>query len=168
MMNRQQFPNMMSPSGQGGSPYSFAGATPVYPASMAGQPVWPQTPPMPVGTATSAPFPSAQLPIGGQIPGLPPLPTPQPVFEESYIENILRLNLGKTATIYMTFENNAQWNAKIFKGRLEAAGRDHIIISDVKSGMRYLLLMVNLDYVTFEEELNYEYPGHAGPALPGR
>ena len=27
-------------------------------------------------------------------------------FENSYIENILRLNLGKTATIYMNFENS--------------------------------------------------------------
>ena len=53
---------------------------------------------------------------------VPPAPTTgQPVFEESYIENILRLNLGKIATVYMTFENNNQWNAKVFKGRLEAA-----------------------------------------------
>lgn len=82
--------------------------------------------------------------------------------EESYIENILRLNLGKTATIYMTFENNAEWNAKIFKGKLEAAGRDHIIISDPETGRRYLLLMVNLDYITFDEPLNYFYP----PGVP--
>ncbi|PZE21518.1 spore coat protein GerQ [Paenibacillus xerothermodurans] len=84
--------------------------------------------------------------------------------EQSYIENILRLNLGKMATIYMTFENNAEWNAKIFRGQLEAAGRDHIIISDPANGMRYLLLMVNLDYVTFEEPLNYFYP-YGPPSL---
>ena len=78
--------------------------------------------------------------------------------EESFIENILRLNLGKTATIYMTFENNSQWNAKIFRGILEAAGRDHIIISDPRTGTRYLLQMINLDYITFDEPLNYAYP----------
>jgi spore germination protein Q len=97
-------------------------------------------------------------------PGYPPAPVAmsgsEPLAtEESYIENILRLNLGKIATIYMTFENNKEWNAKIFKGRLEAAGRDHIIISDPITGMRYLLLMVNLDYVTFDEPLNYMVPG---------
>ncbi|MCI3920019.1 spore coat protein GerQ [Paenibacillus sp. TRM 82003] len=136
-----------------GYPYSFAGQTPVYPTTQ---------------TAAYPTIPSAQTTIGGQIPAVAPT-TPQPVFEESYIENILRLNLGKTATIYMTFENNAQWNAKIFKGRLEAAGRDHIIISDLTTGMRYLLLMVNLDYITFEEELNYEYPGYTPTAfVPGR
>ncbi|MCR8645651.1 spore coat protein GerQ [Paenibacillus sp. N1-5-1-14] len=82
-----------------------------------------------------------------------------PKFEESYIENILRMNLGKCGTFYMTYENNSQWNAKIFKGILEAAGRDHIIISDPKTGVRTLLQMVNLDYATFDEPLNYSYPG---------
>lgn len=96
--------------------------------------------------------PQAQSMSAGQfVPGMLPL-------EESYIENILRLNRGKQATVYMTFENNQQWNAKIFKGVIEAAGRDHIILSDPKTGKRYLLLMVYLDYITFDEEINYIYP----------
>lgn len=100
-------------------------------------------------------------PSGSMIPGTA-APGQLPM-EESYIENILRLNLGKLATIYMTFENNTQWNAKVFKGRLEAAGRDHIIISDPKTGIRYLLLMVNLDYITFDEPLNYTFTQQATP-----
>ena len=99
-------------------------------------------------TASGAPIPATGVPTA---PGTLPL-------ERSYIENILRLNLGKHATIYMTFEGNREWNAKIFSGILEAAGRDHIIISDSESGKRYLLLMVNLDYITFDEELNYDLP----------
>jgi len=85
-----------------------------------------------------------------------------PQFEQSYVENILRLNLGKVGTFYMTYENNCDWNAKIFRGVIEAAGRDHIIISDTTTGQRILLLMVNLDYVTFDEPLNYTYPGVIG------
>ncbi|WP_235001514.1 spore coat protein GerQ [Halobacillus sp. Marseille-P3879] len=81
--------------------------------------------------------------------------------EESYIENILRLNRGKEATVYMTFENNEEWNAEVFKGIIEAAGRDHIILSDPRTGKRYLLLMVYLDYITFDEEINYSYPYNA-------
>jgi spore germination protein Q len=100
------------------------------------------------------------LQTGVNVPGMLPV-------EESYIENILRLNLGKMATIYMTYENNSEWNAKIFKGRLEAAGRDHIIISDPQTGMRFLLLMVNLDYITFDEELKYS-PSFGGTGTPGR
>lgn len=103
-------------------------------------------------------MPSAPPTGAQQIPGMLPI-------EESYIENILRLNKGKKATIYMTFENNKEWNAKVFKGVIEAAGRDHIVISDPQTGKRYLLLMVYLDYITFDEEINYDLPigtSHAG------
>ncbi|WP_100009831.1 spore coat protein GerQ [Lentibacillus sediminis] len=91
------------------------------------------------------------------VPGMLPI-------EQSYIENILRLNQGKRATVYMTFENNEEWNAQVFKGVIEAAGRDHIVLSDPQTGRRYLLLMIYLDYVVFEEEINYAYPygGNAG------
>ena len=81
----------------------------------------------------------------------------RPIEEESYIENILRLNLGKQVSVYMNFENS-QWGSKIFKGILEAAGKDHIIISDSVTNMRYLLLSIYLDYITFDEEINYYYP----------
>ncbi|NMO95885.1 spore coat protein GerQ [Paenibacillus lemnae] len=105
--------------------------------------------------------------------GAPISPTgkvmPAPQFEQSYIENILRLNLGKPATFYMTYENNSQWNAKIFSGVIEAAGRDHIIISERQTGRRIILLMVNLDYVVFDEPLTYQYPGVIGnPSQGGR
>ncbi|MCY7903120.1 spore coat protein GerQ [Bacillus inaquosorum] len=96
----------------------------------------------------SGPTPSAP---GQSVPGMLPV-------EESYIENILRLNRGKTATIYMTFENSKEWGSKIFRGVIEAAGRDHIILSDPKSGTRYLLLTIYLDYITFDEEIAYTYP----------
>lgn len=95
-------------------------------------------------------FPTAGA--GSQTPGMLPL-------EESFIENILRLNKGKNVTVYMTFEGNTN---KVFKGVLEAAGRDHIILSDPQTGMRYLLLMVYLDYVTFPEEINYSPQFGAG------
>ena len=77
--------------------------------------------------------------------------------EQSYIENILRLNLGKTISVYMNFENS-QWGSKIYKGKLEAAGKDHIIISDLNTNTRYLLLTIYLSYITFDEEINYYYP----------
>jgi spore germination protein Q len=86
--------------------------------------------------------------------------------EESYIENILRMNRGKVGTFYMTYENNSEWNAKIFRGVVETAGRDHIIISDPETGRRFILLMVNLDYVTFDEPVNYIPPAY--PSAPTR
>jgi spore germination protein Q len=122
-------------------------------------PYQPMTSPT-TGFGLQAPSFAAQTPTTAsqQIPGMLPL-------EESYIENILRLNKGKMATVYMTFENNREWNAKIFRGAIEAAGRDHLILSDPQTGMRYLLPMIYLNYVTFDEEIAYQYP-YAGGA-PG-
>lgn len=105
---------------------------------------------------------------GAAMPGLTPegmLP-----FEQSYVENILRFNRGKMATFYMTYEYNPEWPARIFRGVIDEAGRDHIIISNPETGKSYLLLMVSLDYVEFDEPIEYippTFPG-AGPALPQR
>lgn len=152
MLNRQQYP--FPPQAQ--APFTFAGTAPMYAPASASAPAPAFAP---VYQAQSAQTPPP-IPSGAPMTSTGAVPISAPAFEESYIENILRLNLGKMATVYMTFENNNQWNAKVFKGRLEAAGRDHIILSDPATGIRYLLLMVNLDYITFNEELNYEYPGH--------
>jgi len=140
--------------------YGGAGATPQYPYGM---PAYPQQPlqqqpqqvfpPQPSGAVIpGVPGPSP----GVQVPGMLPI-------EQSFIENILRLNKGKTGTFYFTYENNNEWNAKIYRGVIEAAGRDHIILSDPATGKRYLLLMVNFDYAEFDEPLNYEYPFGSAP-----
>ena len=99
---------------------------------------------------------------------LPPPPYPYPVppqmnnpsndFEESYIENIVRLNRGKTGTFYMTYSDSLEYRDRVYRGVIEAAGRDHIIISDQRDGKRYILLTVYLDWIEFNEEINYEYP----------
>lgn len=75
--------------------------------------------------------------------------------EESFIENILRFNKGKVGTFYFTYQGNNKWNAMVYHGRVETAGRDHIIISDPSTGKRYLLMMANLDWVEFGEQINY-------------
>ena len=80
------------------------------------------------------------------------------VTEESYIENILRLNRGKLATFHMTYSDSLEWRDKTYKGVIEAAGRDHFIISDPKDGKRYILLDLYLDWIEFNEEISYEYP----------
>ena len=75
--------------------------------------------------------------------------------EQSYIENILRLNKGKVAKFYMSYPDSVEWRDKIFTGIIEAAGRDHIIISDPNTGLWHLLLIIYLNYVDFEEPINY-------------
>jgi spore germination protein Q len=75
--------------------------------------------------------------------------------EQSYIENILRLNKGKKATIHMTFPDSEQFKDREFSGIIEQSGRDHIILSDPTTGKWYLLLMIYVDFITFDEKINY-------------
>jgi spore germination protein Q len=135
-----------------GQPPSFGAQGNFPPPASGGIPPGGFTPPPGQG------FPTGQQNPAAKVPGMLPI-------EESYIENILRLNKGKLVTVYATFENNKEWNAKIFRGLIEAAGRDHLILSDPQTGMRFLLPMVYVDYVTFDEEIEYEYPFGAGPSI---
>ncbi|MCO7175077.1 spore coat protein GerQ [Sporolactobacillus kofuensis] len=116
------------------------------------------------------PYPSYTIPTPQATPPVaqPTVPQvlPLPLVEQSYIENILRLNLGKTATVYCTFEGNTEWNAKAFTGTVEAAGRDHVIIEDEETRVRYLIPMVFVNYITFTGPITYQYP--YGPPQSGR
>jgi spore germination protein Q len=140
-----QFPQFGGQFQQGGFP----------PVSSGGQ--MPPSPPPGQFQQLSMNGGASSLP-GAQVPGMLPL-------EASYVENILRLNKGKLVTAYLTFENNKERNNMVVKGIIEAAGRDHLILSDPQTGKRYLLLMVYLDYVTFDEEIEYEYPFSGGSAI---
>lgn len=75
--------------------------------------------------------------------------------EQSYIENILRLNKGKVGKFYITVPGSEDFQDKIFTGVIEQSGRDHIIVSNPTNGEWYLILMIYLDYVVFEEPINF-------------
>ena len=77
--------------------------------------------------------------------------------EQSYIENILRLNKGKRVRAFVSFPDSNEWKDRIFTGIIEEAGRDHLIISDPNNGNWYLILMVYLNYVEFDEKINYSH-----------
>ena len=74
--------------------------------------------------------------------------------EQSYIENILRVNKGKRVSIYQSFADAGEWKDRIFTGIIEQSGRDHIILSDPNTGNWYLLLMIYVNFIKFDEEIN--------------
>ena len=79
-----------------------------------------------------------------------------PVDEQSYIENILRLNRGKKARFHITVPGSSEWQDRVFEGIVEQSGKDHIIISNPNTGEWCLILMIYLDFVTFEEPITYK------------
>ena len=74
--------------------------------------------------------------------------------EQSYIENILRVNKGKKVSVYQSFADAGEWKDRIFTGIIEQSGRDHIILSDPITGKWYLLLMIYVNFVEFDEPIN--------------
>ncbi|MGG0655069.1 spore coat protein GerQ [Rummeliibacillus pycnus] len=115
--------------------------TPNYPT---GTPNYPSgTPPFPPGTS--------QVPPGQ--PGTPLFPAR----EQSYIENILRLNRGKPGNFHFSFEHavSPTGNTLTVRGVVEAAGRDHVILRELATDHRYLFPMIYFDYAEFDEQMNY-------------
>jgi len=74
--------------------------------------------------------------------------------EQSYVENILRLNRGKKVSIYQSFADAGEWKDRVFTGIIEQSGKDHIILSDPTTGNWYLLLMIYVNFIKFDEFIN--------------
>ncbi len=84
----------------------------------------------------------------------PPVQAELPT-EQSFVENILRMNKGKKVKAYVSYSDSVEWRDKVFEGVIEQAGRDHLILSDPSTGNWYLILLIYLDYVEFPEKINY-------------
>ena len=77
--------------------------------------------------------------------------------EQSYIENILRLNKGKRINAYVSYPDSSEWQNKIYSGTIEEAGKDHLIIKDPTTGNWYLIRLIYLNYVEFMEPIIYSH-----------
>ncbi len=81
---------------------------------------------------------------------------PYPLLSEQlYIDNILSLNTGKKAKIHATFPNSIKWQDNTFEGIIESTEKDHIIISNPNTGKWYLIPIIYLNYITFEEPIKH-------------
>jgi len=74
--------------------------------------------------------------------------------QNDYAENLLKENIGKTIEVYVSFSDSVEWRDSIFRGILEDAGRDYLLIYDQTINKRYLLWNVYLDYIVFEGDVN--------------
>lgn len=88
-------------------------------------------------------------------PSMPDIQTNFNSMDKSYIENILKLNKGKKIKISVTIPNLKEEENKIHEGIIESSGKDYLIISNPNNGEWYLIPMIYLNYVTFEEKINY-------------
>lgn len=106
------------------------------------------------------PFPGTPIYTPGNVPTpnqsiAPNYSQTELPMEQSYIENILRLNRGKKVRIHMTFPDSTEFRDREFVGIIEQSGRDHIILSEPDTGRWQLLLMIYVDFISFDERINY-------------
>ncbi|WP_397536994.1 spore coat protein GerQ [Rummeliibacillus pycnus] len=108
------------------------------------------TPSYPSGT----PFPTGTTQVPPGQPGTNPA---FPAREQSFIENILRLNRGKPGNFHFSFEHavSPSGNTLTVRGVVEAAGRDHVILRELKTNHRFLFPMIYFDYAEYDEQMNY-------------
>jgi len=74
--------------------------------------------------------------------------------EQTYVENIFRVNIGKKGTFYYTYSGSKKWTDMSYTGTIEQAGRDHVVVK-TDSGQRLVLLYVYLLWASFDEPLDY-------------
>ncbi|RAL25603.1 spore coat protein GerQ [Thermoflavimicrobium daqui] len=72
--------------------------------------------------------------------------------ERNFSEDFLSKNIGRKITVYLTFEENNQWNAKKVTGTLRAVGRDYFVVRDQATGKDHMFLNINVDYFVFEDK----------------
>lgn len=77
--------------------------------------------------------------------------------EQSYIENILRLNKGQKIKAYVSYPDSSAWQNKVYEGIIEEAGKDHLIIRDPMNNIWYLIRIIYLNYVEFMEPIAYSH-----------
>lgn len=75
--------------------------------------------------------------------------------EQSYIENILRMNKGKQCKVFASFPDSTEWRDRIYDGIIEQAGKDHLVMSSPETGDWYLIPLIYFNWVEFEEPINY-------------
>ena len=76
-------------------------------------------------------------------------------YEEIYIENILKQNKGKLTKVYTSFNDSSENKNKIFTGIIEFSTPDTLIISDPSNGKWYVIKSIYIDYIEFDESVNY-------------
>ena len=79
--------------------------------------------------------------------------TPQNIINIPNIETLLKFNKGKKLTIHMGFSNTKE--QKDITGILEQSNEEYITISNPQTGAWNLLPTLYIDYITFDENINY-------------
>lgn len=75
--------------------------------------------------------------------------------EESYMDSLIRNNIGKQVCVYVTFPSSNDFKDFKFNGILEQSGKDYVVLSEPSTGKWHLISSIYIDFITFDENINY-------------
>ena len=76
-------------------------------------------------------------------------------FEDSYMDSLIRNNIGKQVCIFVTIPSSNDFRDFKFNGILEYSGKDYVILSEPSTGKWHLIPSIYIDFITFDENINY-------------
>lgn len=100
-------------------------------------------------------YPNYQVPNNFQNNEFNPNISNNQINDQSYLENTLKFNKGKVGKFYFSFPYSDKYKDIEFTGILKQIGKDFIIIKDSTSEKCYMIPLMYLSYIQFEENINY-------------
>ena len=77
------------------------------------------------------------------------LPNQNIIYQDNYVENYLRKNIGKNVEVHVSFCDSIEWRDSIFTGILEDVGKDYTVIKS--NSKKYVIWNVYLDYLILND-----------------
>ena len=72
------------------------------------------------------------------------------LFEEEYIDTIIKKNIGKNAKFYITIPTSTNWQDKIFEGIIENVGKDHVLLLNPNTNEKYIIPLIYTAFITYK------------------
>ena len=63
----------------------------------------------------------------------------------NYVDEYLKINIGKKIEAHVSFSDSIEWRDSVFKGFLESAGKDYIVINS--DNKKHIIWSIYLDYI---------------------
>ena len=68
-----------------------------------------------------------------------------PMNNHYYVDDYLNGNIGKRIEIHVSFSDSIEWRDSVFRGILEAVGKDFIVINN--DNRKNIIWSIYIDYV---------------------
>lgn len=66
-------------------------------------------------------------------------------YYHNYVDDYLKVNIGKRANVHVSFSDSIEWRDSVFKGILETVGKDYIVINS--DNKKYIIWSIYIDYI---------------------